>query len=101
MRGRVVAHGGLADFGVDYGVNFVAYADWVLGDDLMRPDALYRRVAALNLGDDGVVVVRVEPASVADLASRFGVERGVIEDDFAFVSGLELLRALAAVDYGE
>ena len=98
---RVVAHGGLADFGVDYGIDFVAYSDWLLGDDLMRADPLNRSVAAFHFGDDGVVVVGVEPSAVADLAAGFGVERRVIEDDFAFVSGLELLRALSVVDYGE
>ena len=29
VRGCVVAHGGLADFGVDDGIDFVAYADWL------------------------------------------------------------------------
>src|SRR5580704_18939241 len=52
MRGRVVAHGGFADFGVDDGVNFVAYADGLFGDDLMRAHALNRRVATFHFGDD-------------------------------------------------
>ena len=87
--------------GVDDGINFVAYADWLLGDDLMRAYTLNRGVAASYFGDDGVVVVGVEPSAVADLAAGFGVERSVIEDDFAFVSGFELLCAMAVVDDGE
>ncbi len=47
------------------------------------------------------MIVGVEPAAVADLAAGFGVERRVVEDDFAFVAGLEFLRALAVVDDGE
>ncbi len=57
MRGRVIAHGGLADFGVDDGIDFVADADWLFGDDLVRAHALNRRVAAFHFGDDGVVIV--------------------------------------------
>ena len=98
VRGRVVAHGGLADVGVNYGIDFVAYANRLFRDDLVRPHALNRRVAAFHFGDDGVVIVGVEPSAVADLSAGFSVERGVIEDDFPFVSGLELLRALAVVD---
>ena len=101
VRGRVVAHGRLADFGVDDGIDFVAYADRLLRDDLVRPDALNGGVAALYFGDDGVVIVAVEPSAVADLAARFSVEGCVIEDDFAFVAGFEFLRALAVVDDGE
>ena len=67
----------------------------------MSAHALDRVVASLHVGDDGVVVVAVEPSAVADLAAGFGVERRVIEDDLAFVSGLEFLRALAVVDDGQ
>ena len=42
MRGRVVAHGGLADFGVDDGIDFVADPDWLLGDRPVRAHALNR-----------------------------------------------------------
>ena len=101
VGGGVVAHGRLAEFGVDDGVDFVAHADWLLGDDLVRADALNRGVAAFHFGDDSVVIVGVEPSAVANLAAGFGVERGVVEDDFAFVAGPELLRALAVVDDGE
>ena len=101
VRGGVVAHGGLADGVVDDGIDFVAYADWLLGDDLVCANALNRGVTAFHFGDDGVVIVGVEPSAVANLAAGFGVEGRVIEDDFAFVSGLELLRATAVVDDGE
>jgi len=101
VRGRVVAHGGFADVGVDDGIDFVPYMNWLLGDDLVRADALNRGVTAFYFGDDGVVIVGVEPSAVANLAAGFCVEGRVIEDDFAFVAGLELLRALAVVDDGE
>jgi hypothetical protein len=69
----------------------------VFGDDLMRPHALHRVVASLHFGDDGVVIVGVKPSAIADLSAGFGVERSVIEDDLAFFSGLEFLRALPVV----
>ena len=85
MRGRVVAHGGLANVGVDHRIDFVAYTNRLLGDDLMRPHSLNRGVAALHFGDDGVVIVGVEPSPVADLPAGFGVERRVIENDLRLV----------------
>ena len=36
MRGGVIAHGGCAQIGVDYGVEFVADANGLLGDYLVR-----------------------------------------------------------------
>ena len=96
MCGGVVAHGGFADAGVDDGVDFVADVDRLLRDDLVRAHALHRVIRAGHLGDDGVVIVGVEPAAIADLASGFGVEGRVIENDFAFVAGLEFFCALAA-----
>ncbi len=41
VRAGVVAHGGVADVGVDDGVDLVADADRLLGDDLMRAHALH------------------------------------------------------------
>ena len=61
----------------------------------MRAHSLDRVVAALHFGNDGVVIVAVEPSAVAHLSAGFGVERRVVEDDFAFLAGLEFLRALA------
>src|SRR6266404_8053639 len=95
MRGGVIAHRGFPDVGVDYGVDFLPEANRLLGDYLMCAYALDRRVAAGHLGDDRVVVVRVQPSAVADLASGLGVKRRVIEDDLALVTGLEFLRTLA------
>ena len=63
-------------------------------DDLMRPHSLDRVVAALHFGDDGVVIVAVEPSPVANLSAGLGVERRVVEDDLAFFARLEFLRAL-------
>src|SRR5208283_3148493 len=112
MRGRVVAHSGLANRGVDYGVDFIADAEgappsrvscggWGLHDNLMRAHSLHRVIAASHFGDDGVVIVGVKPSAIADLSARFGVEGSVVENDFAGVSGLEFLRALAGFEDGE
>ena len=76
-------------------------ADRLFRDDLMRAHSLDRVVATFHFGDDGVVIVAVEPSAVADLAAGFGVERRVVEDDFAFFAGLEFLHALTVVDDGE
>ena len=100
VRGGVIAHGGLASFGADRRVHFVAYADWLLGDDLMGAHALNRVVASFYFCNDGVQFIAIEDAAVADLASGFGVERSVVEDDFDFVSGFEFFCALAIADDG-
>jgi len=111
VRGGVVAHGGLADVGVDDGIDFVAdtkgappfrvfWGGWGLYDDLMRAHALNRGVAAFHFGDKGVVIVAVQPSAVADLATGLGVERGVVENDFALLAGFEFLRALPILDNG-
>jgi hypothetical protein len=101
MRRGVVAHCRLTDVKVHYGVNLIAYTDRLLGCDLVGAHALDRVVAAFHVGDDGVVIVAVEPSAVADLSARLGVEGRVVEDDFAFVSRVQGLCPLAIVDYGE
>src|SRR6267378_3462767 len=98
MRGGVIAHRGFSDVGVDYGVDFLPDANRLLGDYLMCAYTLNGGVAAGHFGDDGVMVVGVQPSAVADLSAGFGVEGRVIEDDLALVTGLEFLRALAALD---
>ena len=108
VRRGVIAHGGQADVGVDHGVDFVADPRVPLRScgggiscDLMRAHALNRVVAAFHVGDDGVVIVAVEPSPVADLSAGFGVERRVVKNDFAVFAGLEFLRPLGVVDDGE
>jgi len=98
MRRGVVAHGGLADRGVDHGVHFVANANRGFYDHLMRADSLHRVVASLDLGDDGVPFVAVKRAAVTNLPSGFGIKRRVVEDDLAFFPGLQFLHALAVPD---
>ena len=93
MRAGVIAHGGAADFVVDDGVELVADANWLLGNNAMRADALHRIGHALDIGDERVVVFGVEPADVADLSAGVGVEGGVVEDDLAAFAGLQLLRS--------
>ena len=46
VRAGVVAHGGVADFAVDDGVDRVADGDGLLGDDLVGEDALHGLGAA-------------------------------------------------------
>jgi hypothetical protein len=67
----------------------------------MGAHSLHGVVASLHLGDDGVVIVAVEPSAVADLSARFGVERCVVKDYFPFFTGFEFLRALTLADDGE
>ena len=91
MRAGVIAHGGAADFVVDHRVHFVADVNWLLGDDAMRAHSLHGIRHAFNFGDDGVVIFAVEPANIADLSAGIGVERRVIEYDFAALARLQLL----------
>ena len=93
VRAGVVAHGRVADLVVDHGVDFVADVDGLLGQDAMRAHALHGIGRAFDFGDEGVVVVGVEPADIANLSAGVGVERRVVEDDLAALAGLELLCA--------
>src|SRR5450759_52933 len=101
MRGRVVAHGRLANRGVDDGIHFLSYANYLFSNNLMRAHALYRVVASSHFRDDGVVIVGVKPSAIANLPAGFGVEGSVVENDLAGVAGFEFLRALIAFDDGE
>ena len=98
VRGGVIPHRGLADVAVDDGVDFLADANRLLGDDLMRAHALNGGIATGHFGDDSVVIVGIEPAAVADLSAGLGIERRVVEDDLALVARLQFLRALAILD---
>src|SRR5260370_32604216 len=89
MRGRVIAHGGFANRGVDDGSHSLPDANRLLGNNLMRAHALYRVVAPSHLGDDGVVIIGVEPSAITDLPAGFGVEGSVVEDDLAGIAGFE------------
>ena len=93
VRAGVVAHGGAADFVVDHGVNFVADVDGLLSHDAMRAHALHGIGHALDLGDERVVIVGVEPADIAHLSAGLGVKGRVVEHDLAALAGPQLLRA--------
>src|SRR5579872_2359081 len=97
----MIAHRGFAHVGVDYGIYSLPHANYLLGYNLMRSDALNRRIAALHFRYDRVVIVAVQRSFITDLAARFGIKRGVVENDFAFLSGLQFLRALTVVDDGK
>src|SRR4029077_18945052 len=103
---------GLPDLRVDDGIDFlpdpkggppfpVLCRGGGVHHDLMRRNSLDRVIAGFHVGDDGVVIVAVDPSAVADLSSGFGIERSVVEDDLTFFSWLEFLRALTVVDDGE
>src|ERR1700676_1358583 len=98
MCGRVIAHGGFANRGVNDGIDFLPNMEGLLGNNLMRTDALDRVVASGHFGDDRVVIIGVKPSAIADLAAGFGVERCVVEDDLAGFAGLEFLGTLIALD---
>ncbi len=91
VRAGMVAHGRVAHLGVDHGVDLVADVDRLLRRDAMRAHTLHGIGRALDLGDDGVVVVGVEPADVADLSAGIGVEGCLVEHDVAALAGLQLL----------
>src|ERR1700688_43569 len=94
----VIAHGGLSNLSVDDSIELFAHADWLLRHNLMRPHTLNRRITSRHLGDDGVVIVRVEPSLVANLPAGLGIERSVVENDFAGIAGLEFSRTLSVVN---
>src|SRR6185437_9287192 len=96
MRCGVVAHGGFAKAAVDYGIDFVGNTNRLLRDHLVRAHTLDGVVTAGHVSDDGVVIVGVEPSSIADLTARLSVERRMVENDFALLSRFEFLSALAA-----
>jgi hypothetical protein len=80
----VVALYVLAAGGVGYGGDAVAYAKVVARYDAMGDQACDGVVGALDFGEfDGFGVV-VEFASVGDLATRFGIDGGMVEDKFGF-----------------
>ena len=62
----------------------------------LHAHTLDRVVASLHFRDDTVQFVAVQHTAVADLPSGFGVERRVVEDDFALLAFLQFVRALAS-----
>src|SRR5437868_4838960 len=101
MRGGMVAHGALAHASIHDRVNLLADVNSFSRFYSMRAHALHRHHAADHIGDDGIVLVVVEPSDIADLSARLGVKRCVIENDFAFFASAQLFYALAIVNNGE
>src|SRR5258708_26196235 len=101
MRGRVMAHGGVANFRIDNGVELVADVNWLLGYTLVCAHALHGGIAADHVGNDSVVVATVKHSTIADLTAGLGVERRVVQDDFAFIARLQLLHALSTLQQGQ
>jgi len=88
----VIARGGGALLQIDCGGDGVAHLQTAA-----RQLTLMAKDVGLDLLGVGHVKEGIDPAGgedfacVAGLAARFGVERGVIEHDHAFVAGVELL----------
>src|SRR6267142_2384496 len=101
MRSGVIAHGGYAHVGIDDGIDAVPYEDRLLRNDLVCAHALDRVIAADHLRDHRIMVIAIEPAAIADLSAGLGVEGCVVENHFAFFSGLELLCALSVLQESE
>src|SRR6266851_6463634 len=89
MRRRVIAHGGLTNRCIDDGIHFIAHADGLFDEDYVRAHSLNRVVAAGHLGDDRVVIVGVQLAAVADLASGFGIKRSVVKNYLTNIPNIE------------
>src|SRR5581483_2147348 len=67
----------------------------------MRSHALYWVVAPFNFRNYPVQFIAVKVSAVSDLAAGLGIKGRVIQDDLAFLSGLEFLNALAILDDGQ
>ena len=61
------------------------------GDNAMRKDSLHRLSAPLHLCNGGLMISRVQPADIAHLPTRIGIEAGRIEHDLARLTGLQRL----------
>src|SRR5690242_10034813 len=83
VRGSVIAHGGLADFGVDHRVNFHADVDRLFSNNFVGAHTLYRHVAAVDFRDDKVPLAVIKDTDVTNLTAGIGVEGRVVEDDLA------------------
>src|SRR6202035_820153 len=101
MSSGVVATDCVAALAVDYGVDAVAEGEWLLQQGFMSTHTLYGRHAADDLGDGRVAISGSEPACVANLSARVGVETGVVENDFDFVAGSRRRNTCAVLDDGE
>src|SRR5437016_1041776 len=101
MGAGMVARDGLADVGMDNRVNLHANMNRLLGDYFVGADALHGHGAAIDLGNDGIVLVVVEDANVAHLATGVCVKRRVIEDYISLFAGSERLNTLAVLYDGQ
>jgi hypothetical protein len=58
----------------------------LFSEDFVCAYALHRHHASMDLGQQRVAVVGIEPANVAHLSACIGVKRRVIQDDLALFS---------------
>jgi hypothetical protein len=97
----VIAASGVAEVCVDDRVDAIAELDRLAQDGPMRKNSLHRLGTAAHVGDDGVVIVGVEPASISDLAAGVGVEAGAVENNLNRVAGIGGWHALAVLHDGQ
>src|ERR1700691_4170434 len=98
MRGGVIPHGRLPNVSIYHGIDFVTNAQRLFGNQLMRPDALNRRIASRHIGNNSIVIVRVKPSPVTNLSARFRIKRRVVKDDLGGLARLEFPRPLPVMD---
>ena len=87
MRAGMIAPRGRAVIRIDNRIDLVANLQRLAQNRPVRKDPLHRLRASAHIGDDRVVIVGVEPARIAHLPTRIGIEAGVIENDFHRIAG--------------
>jgi hypothetical protein len=91
VRGGVIAHVARAALGVRDGGDAVAHVQIFFRHDAVRDYAADRIIRAANFGDFEAFGIVVEAANVGDLAARFGIDGGAVEDDFRFFALLDFV----------
>src|SRR5215475_381905 len=98
VRGCVISHGRFPNIRTHDRVDLVPYPHVFLRDNLVSGHALDWVITTCDLGNDGVVIVGVQPAAISHLAARLRVEGSVIEDHLALLAGLEFLNSLPVAE---
>ena len=88
MSAGMIAANCRPGFCIHHGIDIGAQLDRLAHIDFVRPNPLYRLYATQNIGNDDVVIIRIEPAGIPYLAAGVGIERGVIEYDLDTLTGI-------------
>ncbi len=91
MGRGVIAHGGPAFGNADLGAQFVADPNTRRRADLVDCQSGHGRARVFDDGDNFARMRLAERAAIADLAAGFGVERRLIENQFGFDAGGNLV----------